>query len=138
MKKTKALIVAALIITLGGVMFFFFRPPRKILTEESRAAIAKMEIEARWTTALELYKIDNGEYPTTEQGLKALIARPEAAPPLESWKGPYIQEKKNTLDPWGRPYRYTCPGRYNKYGYDLSSTGSDGIGGTEDDMVDRR
>lgn len=138
MKNKKSLIVIVLIIALGGVLLFFFRPPRKILTEESRVAIATMEIEARWATALELYKIDNGVYPTTEQGLEALIAGPEAAPVPESWKGPYIQEKKGILDPWRRPYKYACPGEDSRHSYDLFSAGSDGIEGTEDDIVNRR
>ena len=80
--------------------------------------------------ALDRYAKDNGDYPSTEQGLKALWEIPEEPPLPVNWVGPYIQIPI-TVDPWGNPYIYIRPGTHDQYGYDLISFGSDGIeGGT--------
>jgi general secretion pathway protein G len=71
------------------------------------------------------YYMDCGEYPTTDQGLKALIAKPNAAPIPENWNGPYIDDGKVPKDPWGRDLRYEQPGKHNTLGYDVYTLGSD-------------
>jgi len=63
-------------------------------------------------TALELYYMENGSYPTTRDGLKALV---EAPPEATRWNGPYIKKAKNLLDPWGRPYQYVYSGSGGDY-----------------------
>lgn len=68
---------------------------------------------------LHYYNLDNGMYPTTEQGLQALVKKPTLPPIPSNWKGPYIS--KIPLDPSGKPYHYVCPGVHNKNGYDLWS-----------------
>lgn len=89
------------------------------------ADIANIEV------ALDAFEIDTGDYPTNNEGVKALIDEPSGA---ESWKGPYLK-KGVPKDPWGNEYIYKQPGQYNKYGYDLYSTGPDGQGGTDDDIT---
>src|SRR5207247_2278500 len=87
--------------------------------------------------ALDGYRLDNGRYPTTAQGLGALWQAPTQDPLPSTWKGPYLR-KEVPLDPWGRAYAYTCPGEHNPAGYDLVSLGADGQpggGGEASDVV---
>jgi general secretion pathway protein G len=72
----------------------------------SRTKAAKVQIQSL-STALELYKVDTGRYPTTTEGLKALVVAP---PDATSWNGPYLTKKDVPSDPWGRPYTYRSPG----------------------------
>jgi general secretion pathway protein G len=95
-------------------------------TEDARRARAISDIDG-FGTALDLYKADNGEYPTTEEGLQALRQAPASA---RNWNGPYLK-KALTPDPWGHDYIYTSPGEHNTDSYDLYSTGSDGQPGGE-------
>ena len=91
---------------------------------QSKQKIAKTQIEML-AAALDQFKLDVGRYPTTEEGLKALIENPG----VEGWNGPYLKKKKIPKDPWGRPYIYKCPGEHGEY--DLYSLGADGKeGGT--------
>ena len=76
--------------------------------------------------------MDNGTYPTTEQGLSALKQKPSMSPIPTNWKAPYL--KKTPKDPWGNEYIYVQPGLHNKDDYDLYSYGSDGIE-SQDDIV---
>jgi general secretion pathway protein G len=99
---------------------------------EAKSATARTQIELLGT-ALDSYDLDNGTYPTTEQGLSALEEKPTREPIPQNWRGPYLQ-KAIPNDPWGRPYTYSNPGEHNQAGYDLSTFGRDGQpGGTEDD-----
>ena len=84
-------------------------------------------------TALDSYRLDNGAYPTTEQGLQALREKPTREPIATNWRGPYLR-KEVPLDPWGRASVYRAPGSRNPNGYDLSTLGRDGTeGGTGED-----
>ena len=85
---------------------------------------------AGFETALEAYEVDNGQYPTGDQGLNALIEAPSG---VSNWKGPYLTRGVPN-DPWGNPYVYTCPGQHNTNGFDIHSVGPDGTEGTEDDI----
>lgn len=96
----------------------------------SRTKTAKVQIQSL-TTALELYKVDTGRYPTTTEGLKALVEPPPSA---ASWNGPYLTKKEVPTDPWGRPYAYRAPGQHGPF--DIASLGADnqpgGTGENED------
>lgn len=88
---------------------------------------------ATFTTMLDMYQLDNGMYPTTEQGLKALYEKPSSAPVPANWaKGGYI--KNAPIDPWKGEYKYRYPGQFKKDSYDIWSMGLDGKDGTEDDI----
>ena len=91
-------------------------------SEQAKVAVAKADIEAHLETALKLYELDNGNFPTTNQGLKALLTKPSAPPTAKNWNGPYIE--RNAVDPWGRPYLYTSPGTHRS-DFDLYSKGKD-------------
>jgi len=99
---------------------------------EARGATAKTQIDLLGT-ALDNYRLDNGSYPTTDQGLGALESKPTRDPVPVSWRGPYLK-REVPVDPWGRSYLYKSPGDHNVTGYDLSTLGRDGVpGGTDED-----
>ena len=102
-------------------------------SEQAKITVAQADISSNIGMALKLYELDNGNYPTTEQGLNALMAKPTSSPAAQNWKGPYLE--KAPLDPWGNPYQYRCPGSHNTSGYDLYSPGKDAAEGGEDDVV---
>lgn len=94
---------------------------------KARADTARIEIK-NISAALDLFLIDNGRYPTQQEGLNALI---ESPPGLASWRGPYLKARGPPADPWGRPYQYVNPGQHSEY--DLYSFGADNApGGTGD------
>lgn len=86
-------------------------------------------------TALEQYYLDNGTYPTTEQGLQGLYAKPGISPVPKNWNGPYVQ-REIPKDPWGNPYIYKCPGEHNPKSYDVYSYGKDGQEGGTGESAD--
>lgn len=84
--------------------------------------------------ALNNYRLDNGRYPSTEQGLEALINEPSIYPLPNSWSGPYLEKREIPKDPWGNDYQYENPGTHNSHRYDLWSYGKDGReGGSGED-----
>ncbi|HEX6937976.1 MAG TPA: type II secretion system major pseudopilin GspG [Longimicrobiales bacterium] len=98
----------------------------------AKDATARSQIEML-SAALDAYRLDNGRYPTTEQGLAALWEEPFTEPRPTNWRGPYLR-KRVPLDPWGRPYIYPSPGEESGMGFDLLSYGADGhAGGTGED-----
>jgi general secretion pathway protein G len=104
--------------------------------DQARVTVAKTDLKTI-ATALRVYRLDNGDYPTTEQGLRALVERPTTAPEPASWAADgYLAEVPR--DPWGRDYVYRSPGRAGAY--DLMSYGKDGAEGGEGldaDLTDR-
>ncbi|MCS7263476.1 MAG: type II secretion system major pseudopilin GspG [Armatimonadetes bacterium] len=95
--------------------------------EDGRRTKAIMDIKSI-ETALDNYKIDTGSYPTTEQGLEALISPPAG---VRGWNGPYLKQRQVPVDPWGNPYLYESDGE----NFVLLSAGKDGQPNTEDDVV---
>ena len=98
-------------------------------SEQAKVSVAKSDIESNLSTALKLYELDNGGFPTTTQGLKALITKPSSSPIPKNWNGPYVE--KEPLDPWGTPYVYRSPGKH-RTDYDLSSMGKDEASAEDD------
>jgi len=100
----------------------------------------KKQIET-YKMALQAYSLDNGIFPTTEQGLEALIVKPHSNPASKGvWHGPFLDPAVIKPDPWNRPYIYVCPPQQNPdpEGFDLYSSGPDGRANTEDDIVSWR
>ena len=85
----------------------------------SKSQTAKVQIK-NVATALELYRVDVGGYPTAEQGLAALVTAPSGVP---TWNGPYLPQAANAVDPWGNPYLYKAPGKHGEV--DVWTLGSD-------------
>jgi general secretion pathway protein G len=96
---------------------------------KSNTRIARAQIDAL-EKALDQYRLDMGTYPTSDQGLQALVAKPNAA---EKWQGPYLK-KAVPPDPWGRAYLYRGPGEHGDY--DLYSLGADGQPGGVGENID--
>lgn len=85
--------------------------------------------------ALDAYRLDMGRYPTTEQGLEALVRAPAGADAAR-WKGPYLRKSVVPADPWTHTYHYLSPGQVNPKTYDLLSYGADGQPGGDGDNAD--
>jgi len=115
-------IIIGLLASLVAPKFF-----GKLAMSKQKTAKAQIELIG---AALDEFRLDNGRYPTTEQGLSALREKPED---LENWAGPYMP-KAIPKDPWGHEYVYTAPGEH--YDYDLVSYGRDGEPGGEDEDAD--
>lgn len=96
----------------------------------AQADIARLQV-SKLSQQLELYKLDNGTYPTTEQGLDALVHEPTIEPrPRRYPDGGYVSSK-DLLDPWQMPFKYERPGKNNARSFDLYSFGADGQPGGE-------
>ena len=100
----------------------------------SQEAIAKAVVRDTFKSPLLSYKLAMGDYPSTAEGLQALLTAPSTH--SDRWRGPYLDTPgaKLPTDPWEEPYVYRYPGTKNKGGYDLFSKGPDRIEGTEDDV----
>jgi general secretion pathway protein G len=124
------LVVIAIIATLAALV----GPAVFRSVGDSKVSAAKSQVEL-YSLALNSYRLDNDDFPTTEQGLDALRTAPVAAEPPRNWRGPYLS-KLVTPDPWGRPYVYTSPGKVNPHAFDLYSLGRDGKPGGEGEDAD--
>ena len=100
-------------------------PPVLNYLASAKTDTAKIQID-NLGAALDLYRLDVGRYPTQEEGITALIERPQSA---ESWNGPYVKKAESLTDPWGEPYIYVIPGDHGDY--DLYSLGADQVEGGE-------
>jgi general secretion pathway protein G len=119
------LIELMVVLVIIGVLAALIVPNVLDRAEEARVTAARTDVN-NIMQALKLYKLDNHRYPTGEQGLQALIARPTSAPAPTNWK-PYLEKLPN--DPWGRPYQYLNPGLKGEV--DVMSFGADGQSGGE-------
>ena len=125
--KGFTLIELMVVLVILGVLAAMIAPKIMDRPDEARIIAAKQDI-ATIIQALKLYRLDNIRYPTTEQGLQALITKPAIAPIPDNWKsGGYLE--KLPKDPWGHPYVYLNPGRHGDI--DVISLGGDGETGGE-------
>lgn len=115
------LVVLAIISLLAGLV----GPQVMKHLGESKSKTARVQVE-ELAAALDMYKLDEGRYPSSSDGLNALIERPSSA---RSWNGPYLRKQKVPNDPWGNAYQYKSPGQHGKF--DLSSLGADEAEGGE-------
>jgi general secretion pathway protein G len=98
----------------------------------SSVAVARLFVNESIKVPLTTYRIQMGDYPSTAEGLQALVTPP--ANHADSWHGPYVADGKLPLDPWQEPYVYRYPGTRNKTSYDIFSKGPDKTEGTKDDI----
>jgi general secretion pathway protein G len=117
------LIEVMVVIVILGVLAALVVPRVMSRPDEARVIAAKQDI-AQVMQALKLYRLDNQRYPTTEQGLGALVTRPASGPAPGNWKA---QLDKLPVDPWGKPYQYLNPGLKGEI--DVFSLGADGAPG---------
>ena len=124
------LIEMMVVLVIIGVLAALIVPNVLDRTDDARATAARTDVH-NIMQSLKLYKLDNLRFPTAEQGLQALIARPTTAPAPTNWK-PYLEKLPN--DPWGRPYQYLNPGVQGEV--DVMSFGADGQSGGEGKNAD--
>ncbi len=117
------------VVVILGILAGAIVPRYMDKTDKAKAIKAKVDIGAI-ETSLKMYKLDNGVYPTTEQGLLALIEKPTTDPVPRKWsKEGYFEKKKIPKDPWGKEYMYLSPGIHGTY--DIISYGADSVSGGE-------
>lgn len=128
-EKGFTLIELMVVIVILGILAGLIVPRIMGRPDEARRAKARIQIESI-ETALKLYKLDNGNYPTTEQGLQALVEPPATGSALANWRqGGYLEKGKVPKDPWDNDFIYLSPGSHGDY--DLVSRGADGEPGGE-------
>jgi len=125
-KKAFTLIELMLVVIIIGALVAMVLPRFTGRGEQARAAAAQADIQANIATALKLYELDNGGFPSSEEGLNVLINKSSSA---RNWNGPYLERKP--IDPWGREYKYKSPGEH-RTDYDLYSLGKDGVESNDD------
>ena len=129
------LIELMVVVVILGILAGLIIPKIMGKPEEAKKLKARMQIE-QLEQALKLYYLDNGEYPTTEQGLNSLVEKPATEPVPKRWKeGGYLEKKKIPLDPWDNPFVYISPGVHDK-DFDLVSYGADKEEGGEGKYAD--
>ena len=121
------LIEIMVVIVILGILAALVVPKVMSRPDEARVVAAKQDI-ASLAQALKLYRLDNKRYPSTEQGLQALVSRPAQTPVPDNWKGGGYVERL-PLDPWGKAYQYLNPGLHGEI--DIFSYGADGAPGGE-------
>src|SRR3954452_18409654 len=108
------LLVMVILVVLAAVVV----PKFTGRSEQARLTAAKTDISAS-DGAIDQFEVDNGRYPTNEEGLGALL---QARDGLQNWHGPYLKRAQIPVDPWGNAYQYKFPGTHNASGFDLYST----------------
>ena len=128
------LIEIMVVIIILGILAVYIGP--KIMGRPGQAKQVKAQVDiSALETALKLYKLDNGGYPATEQGLIALVEKPETGNVPKKWKeGGYLEKGKVPKDPWGNDFVYLSPGVHGDY--DIISYGADGVPGGEGEDKD--
>ena len=128
MRKARGftLIELMLVVIIIGALVAMVMPRFTGRGEQARVAAARADIQANIATALKLYELDNGNFPSSDEGMNALLSKPSSA---NSWNGPYLEKK--AIDPWGKEYKYRSPGEH-RADYDLWSLGKDGVESADD------
>jgi general secretion pathway protein G len=124
------LIELLVVLAILGMLAALVAPNLMDKFSQAKTKAARLDIE-ELSSVLDMYKLDVGRYPTTDEGLNALIEAPGTA---KVWNGPYLHKKKIPSDPWNNPYHYVSPGQHGKF--DLWSLGADNIEGGKDEDGD--
>ena len=119
------LVEMLVVIAIIGLVVGLVGPRVLNYLSESKVKAAKIQIES-FSAALDLYYLDNGAYPASNDGLAALVERPPSA---VAWNGPYLKTGSVPVDPWGHPYLYKVPGDHAPY--EIDSYGSGGVGDSQ-------
>ena len=123
------LIELMVVIVILSILAVWVAPKIMGRPEQAKQVKAQVDIQGL-ETALKLYKLDSGMYPTTEQGLEALVAAPDSGKAPKNWReGGYLEKDKVPKDPWGNNFVYLSPGTHGEY--DIISYGADGEPGGE-------
>jgi len=128
------LIEIMVVVVILGILALYVAPKFIGRTEEAKVTRVRLDFQAL-ETALKLYRLDNGVYPTTDQGLTALVQPPDIEPIPKRWRSDgYMDKGRIPQDPWGNPYIYISPGAQGDF--DIISLGADGLEGGEAENQD--
>jgi general secretion pathway protein G len=123
------LIELLVVLAILGLLIGLVTPQVMKYLGRAKTDTARVDIQ-NIGSALDLFRLDIGRYPTEQEGLEALVEKPAG---LDHWQGPYIKGRKAPIDPWGHPYHYKIPGQHGDY--DLYTLGADDApGGTGEDQ----
>jgi general secretion pathway protein G len=123
------LIELLLVLVILAVLAVIVVPKFAGRTEDARKTAARTQVSAI-SSAIRMFEVDVGRYPSNEEGLHALMEAPGNA---KGWRQPYLEQALGD-DPWGNPYGYKMPGTHNPSGFDVYSIGPDGTEGSDDDI----
>ncbi|MCA9392997.1 MAG: type II secretion system major pseudopilin GspG [Candidatus Omnitrophica bacterium] len=127
------LVEIMLVVIIIGILAAMVIPNFAGRSKDAQLKATKNDIEVAIPMALDMFEIENGGYPTTDQGLKALIRKPDSGIGSgDTWNGPYLKKKDVPSDPWGNSYVYVSPGVNNPESFDLYSFGADGKESADD------
>lgn len=125
------LVEILVVLVILGMLFGLVGPRVIGYLSRAKSDVSRMQLE-NLATALDLYRLDVGRYPSQAQGLRALVTTPAG---IDRWNGPYLKDKSVPLDPWDREYIYVVPGVHGGF-FDLSSLGFDGVEGGDEEAAD--
>ncbi|MFH1747572.1 MAG: type II secretion system major pseudopilin GspG [Planctomycetota bacterium] len=129
------LLEVLMVVAIIGLLAAFVVPNLFGAREGAKIDLTQALVDSGINGALELYRTHMDRYPQEDDGgLMALVEEPEDEDELKKWRGPYVKNAKDLIDPWGNELIYECPGEYNERSYDLSSAGPDGDEGSDDDI----
>jgi general secretion pathway protein G len=128
LRRAFTLIELLLVLVILGVLAAVVVPKLTGRTEDAKIKAARSSI-AGIKAALDVFEVDNGRFPSSDEGLRVLVDRPND---LDNWHGPYVDRQQIAGDPWGNVFQYRFPGQHNPDGYDLYSFGPDGREGNDD------
>ena len=129
-QKGFTLVEMLVVLVIIGLLGLLLAPDLVRRLGGAKSDAAQAEINSL-VSAVDMFAIDMGRYPTKEEGLQALLDAPNGEP---NWRGPYLRKKQALIDPWGHPFHYRVPGEHGAY--DLFSLGSDNAEGGEGDARD--
>jgi general secretion pathway protein G len=132
-RRAFTLLEVLMVIVILGVLAAIIVPQFASTGDKARVDLTTQQVNSGLATPLDLFKTHCGRYPTTDEGLAALLQKPDDEDVAAKWGGPYI--KKPAKDAWNHDLIYQSPGTYNENGYDLSSAGPNGAQGDDDDIT---
>lgn len=134
-RRAFTLLEVLMVVVIIGILAALVVPNFFGAAEDAKEKLTKAVVDSGMNNTLDIYRTNMGRYPTTDEGLIALVDKPDDEEAAANWKGPYIKDASKLKDAWGREFIYQCPGQYNENSYDLSSPGKDGQEGTDDDIT---
>lgn len=132
-RRAFTLLEVLMVIVILGVLAALIIPQFRGVEVRAKTDLTKVLIKSGLASPLETFRMHVGRYPTTDEGLAALLEAPDDEEIAEKWSGPYVGDS-SLKDAWGNDLIYTSPGEYNENSYDLSSPGPNAAEGDDDDI----